>query len=217
MTRTRPLVERAVASVGASPRLFGADAAAAGSPRLGDAEAGATRLDLRALFDAHYASIWRLLRRLGVRREQLDDASQEVFRVAARRLGDIRAGSEHAFLYGVALRVASDAARRRSVDACCAGPEPLERLAMEHPNPEERLEQRQALQLLDGVLDALPLELRTVFVLFELEGLRVKDIAALEGLPEGTVSSRLRRAREEFSAVVRRLRARCSERKGGRP
>ena len=45
-----------------------------------------------------------------------------------------------------------------------------------------------------------------MFVLFELEGLRVKDIAEFEGLPEGTVSSRLRRARGEFSAAVRRVR-----------
>ena len=44
-------------------------------------------------------------------------------------------------------------------------------------------------------------------MLFELEGLPVKDIASLEGLPVGTAASRLRRAREEFSLVAKRLRA----------
>ena len=132
MTRTRAFFERAVTSDGPSRLgLFSADAAAA-VPR---AASEATTLDLRALFDAHYASIWRLLRRLGVRHGQLDDASQEVFWVAARRLADIRAGSEHAFLYGVALRVASDAARRRYAEPQIAGSEPLEQLAIDHPNP----------------------------------------------------------------------------------
>jgi DNA-directed RNA polymerase specialized sigma24 family protein len=51
-------------------------------------------LDLRALFEKHYASIWRLLRRLGVPQSQLDDATQEVFWVAARRLSDIETGRE---------------------------------------------------------------------------------------------------------------------------
>ncbi|MGA7745077.1 MAG: hypothetical protein WBP56_25040 [Polyangia bacterium] len=49
-------------------------------------------MDLLSLFETHYASIWRLLRRLGVLPAQLDDAAQEVFWVAARRLCDIKPG-----------------------------------------------------------------------------------------------------------------------------
>ena len=61
----------------------------------------------------------------------------------------------------------------------------------------------------------MPLELRTVFVLFELEGIAVKDIAALEEIPIGTASSRLRRAREEFSAISRRMRRALMGQAGG--
>jgi RNA polymerase sigma-70 factor (ECF subfamily) len=46
-----------------------------------------------------------------------------------------------------------------------------------------------------------------VLVLFELEGLDVRAIAEIEAIPVGTVGSRLRRAREEFSAAAKRLRA----------
>jgi len=60
--------------------------------------------------------------------------------------------------------------------------------------------------MLDEVLNRLPVDLRTVFVLHELEGLEVREIAEIEGIPVGTASSRLRRAREEFSAVARRVR-----------
>jgi RNA polymerase sigma-70 factor (ECF subfamily) len=174
------------------------------------AEAVAMPLDLRALFEAHHASIWRLLRRLGVPIAQLDDAVQEVFWVAARKLEQIEAGKQHAFLYGVALRVAANELRRQASRPPRAAVEDLERLVDDAPTPEEQLEQARARQLLDAVLERLPLELRAVLVLFELEGLDVRSIAEIEGIPIGTVGSRLRRAREEFSAVARRLRARSA-------
>ena len=75
------------------------------------------------------------------------------------------------------------------------------------PSPEEHLERQQARELLDTILDALPEELRAVLVLFELEGLEVREIAALQDIPIGTASSRLRRAREEFSVIAKRVRA----------
>jgi RNA polymerase sigma-70 factor (ECF subfamily) len=190
----------------------------------GDAQSGATAEaagpkassapSIERLFEQHYASIWRLLRRFGVRPAQLDDAAQEVFWVAARRLNDVRSGSEQAFLYGVALRVASNLVRRREREPTRAELEGMARLADDGPSPEEALEQARARELLDLVLDHLPLELRTVLVLFELEGLEVRQIAELEQIPVGTASSRLRRAREEFSLVARRVRAALSNRRG---
>jgi RNA polymerase sigma-70 factor (ECF subfamily) len=49
-------------------------------------------------------------------------------------------------------------------------------------------------------------DLRTAFVLYELEHLELREIAALEHIPQGTAASRLRRAREEFSTQCQRLR-----------
>lgn len=172
--------------------------------------------DVRGLFQTHYAAVWRLLRRFGVPLAQLDDAAQEVFWVAARRFADIEAGREKAFLYGVALRVASNELRRSQLSAELTRPlGHLEHvLADVAPSPEESLEQRRALLLLDAALQKLPLELRSVLVLFELEGLEVSKIAEIEGIPLGTASSRLRRAREEFSAVAKRLRAALSHEGG---
>jgi RNA polymerase sigma-70 factor (ECF subfamily) len=148
------------------------------------------------------------LRRLGVPIAQLDDATQEVFWVAARRLSDIEHGSEHPFLYGVALRIASNELRRMKSAMQIAELELVHTIVHDGPSPEEHLEQRQARELLDEVLVQLPLELRTVFVLFELEGMEVRQIAELQAIPLGTAGSRLRRAREEFSAITRRVRAR---------
>jgi RNA polymerase sigma-70 factor (ECF subfamily) len=164
----------------------------------------------------HYASMWRLLRRLGVRPDQLDDATQEVFWVAARRLSDIEAGREHSFLYGVALRVAASELRLQKAAMPLVEFEQIPSLVDQRPSPEEQLAERQAREVLDDVLNRLPIDLRTVFVLYELEGLEVRQIAELEEIPVGTASSRLRRAREEFSAIAKRVRAGLVSRGGNR-
>jgi RNA polymerase sigma-70 factor (ECF subfamily) len=185
---------------------FRRDANAATSSAAAGPMANPAVQDLRTLFERHYASVWRLLRRFGVPEAELDDQAQEVFWVAARRLGDLQPGRETAFLYGVALRVASNVRREHAARPSADGDQ-FQDAVDPQPSPEDRMDQRQARQLLDRVLDAMPLELRTAFVLFELEGLSVSEIAELEGLPVGTASSRLRRARDEFSAISKRLRA----------
>jgi RNA polymerase sigma-70 factor, ECF subfamily len=162
---------------------------------------------MRRLFQTYYAAIWRLLRRLGIPSAGVDDAAQEVFWIAARKLTEIRPGREHAFLYGVAIRVASHEHRRRRTAPSSAAVEELARLHDLRPSPEEHLAQRQARALLDVVLDQMAIELRTLFVLCDLEEIEVQAAAALEGIPVGTASSRLRRAREEFSTIAARVRA----------
>lgn len=167
---------------------------------------------LRALLDAHYAAIWRLLRRFGVTGDKADDAAQEVFWIAARRLSDIKPSSEAAFLYGIAIRVAARARRERPLQVVEQGA--LEALADDRPSAEELLDERQARDLLDDVLAAMDDKLREVFVLFELEEIEIPAIAEILGIPLGTVGSRLRRAREEFSAIAKRIRAQLAFRGG---
>jgi RNA polymerase sigma-70 factor (ECF subfamily) len=62
--------------------------------------------------------------------------------------------------------------------------------------------------MLDAILSSMPVELCTVFVLFELEELTMAEIAQLLDLAPGTVASRLRRARERFHEEARRAQAR---------
>ncbi|WP_437278619.1 sigma factor [Sorangium sp. So ce375] len=74
-----------------------------------DSRAAAGRL--AGLVMEHSAFVWRSLVRLGVPRADAEDAAQQVFLVAARRLGDIESGREAAFLFSTALRIASRARR----------------------------------------------------------------------------------------------------------
>jgi len=164
---------------------------------------------IAAMFDAHYDAMWRTLRRLGVSEAGADDAAQRVFVVAARRLEAILDGHEGRYLYGIAVRVASEIRRRdparREVGGEAAG---LETLADEAPGPEQALIDSEARDALDATLSAMPDELRAVLVLVEIEGLTVPDLAAVLEVPTGTAASRLRRAREAFTSSARRVRAR---------
>ena len=65
-------------------------------------------------------------------------------------------------------------------------------------------------ELVDLAMDALDLDKRAVLILHDLDGESVPDIARALGLPEGTVYSRLRAARAEFTAAVARVRRKGS-------
>ncbi len=60
-------------------------------------------------------------------------------------------------------------------------------------------------EALDRALERLPAEFREVLVLHETEGLSYKEIAAVAGIPIGTVMSRLARARARLRDELREL------------
>lgn len=155
----------------------------------------ADRVRLEQMFAAHYATVWRTLRRRGLTPDAAADATQETFLIAAQRLADVQADSERAFLVGTALRVAHTL-RRKTV-----------RWQLED-DMDQRIasvgDERSEIQLCDWALSKLKPELAEAFVLYEIEGLSSPEIAALLEIPLGSVASRLRRAREQFRAVIAR-------------
>lgn len=171
---------------------------------------------LAALARENFHFIWRSLRRLGVSQGGVDDAAQQVFEVAARRLEEIEPGRERAFLFKTAVLVAAEATRKAAAHRARDGGDAVDELDAPLPSPEEASDWLRRRLLLDRVLAAMPVELRVVFVLFELEELTMVEIARLLELPQGTVASRLRRAREAFHEEARRCRELASP-KGGRP
>ena len=168
-----------------------------------------------ALVAAHHPFVWRSLRRLGVQDSDVDDASQHVFLVAHRRLADIVPESERSFLFQTALRVAAEWRRAHRHRHEQAEIDVLD-LPDTGANAEELIDERRARALLDRALETMPMELRAVFVLFELEDMTMAEISAIAEIPLGTVASRLRRARHAFHEAVRKLKAtrRPHEREG---
>jgi RNA polymerase sigma-70 factor (ECF subfamily) len=158
---------------------------------------------IKAMVQLHFDAVWRSLRRLGVADEALDDAAQQVFMVATRRIETIEVTGEKPYLLGIAVRVASDSrrsrARRREVSDDHA-----EDRADARPSAEELVDRLRARKLLDRVLDEMPMDLRAAFTMFEIEGMSAPEVASALGIPLGTAASRLRRARALFRETLGR-------------
>ena len=170
-------------------------------------ESGVGPPPIRAFIAEHFAFVWRSLLRLRVSRADAEDALQQVFIVASRKLDAIEPGREQAFLFAVVLRIAAHARRTegRRREVLCA--DPVERVD-EAADAETLFDRARARATLNAILDSMPLDIRAVFVLFELECLTMAEIADLLELPMGTVASRLRRARAQFQAAIARISAR---------
>ncbi|MDF2693933.1 MAG: hypothetical protein K0S65_2316 [Labilithrix sp.] len=164
---------------------------------------------LRALVRAHYSNIWRFLRRLGFEEHLADDAAQELFLVAVRRIDGVRPESERAFLYSTALRIATALKRKQAREVSV---DPLEThsaiVETAAATLDERLDDERARELLYRLLSELDERFRIVFVMYELEELTMPEIAAALEIPLGTATSRLRTAREDFRARLARHRMR---------
>jgi RNA polymerase sigma-70 factor (ECF subfamily) len=157
-------------------------------------------VDERRLAEAvsrHFAVVWRSLRRFGVPEAAADDAAQHVFMTFAARLSEVSAEHERAFLASTAVRVAANV--RRQVARTRETPvAELEAEPAAEGTPEELLEEKRRRAVLDEALGVLPFDQRTVFVLFELEGFTLPEIARSLEVPLGTATSRLLRARRRF-------------------
>jgi RNA polymerase sigma-70 factor, ECF subfamily len=162
------------------------------------------QLDFRAIFEEQAPFVWRLLRRLGVAERDTPDLCQDVFIVVHRTLPTFDgACTVRSWLYGIAIRVAADYRRRSRTR--------LEEVTAEPPRAaipagqHEALEREEATRLLDRALRALDEDKRAVFVLYEVEGLRMPEIAEMVGCPVQTAYARLYAARKQVMAAFRRV------------
>lgn len=133
-----------------------------------DRGAADERARLHRLVTQNIDFVYRTVRRLGVPDADADDATQRVFLVVRDRLGDIAPERERSFLFGTAVRVAM-AVRRERRRRAEAPEEASGAIVDPSPLPDEVLAARRARAMLDEVLDELPMELRAVFVMHELE------------------------------------------------
>jgi RNA polymerase sigma-70 factor (ECF subfamily) len=161
-----------------------------------------------ALYNEHFAFVWRNLRRLGVAETGLRDAAQDVFLVVHRRMHEFAGrGSVQAWLYSILRRVAADHRRRvRRKDITDAEPLDAVQDACE-PGPESRAERSEAVKLLLKLLGELDEEKRDVLVLVDLEGLSVPQAAEAANCNLNTAYSRLRAARQAMQQALERHRA----------
>lgn len=130
-----------------------------------------------------------------------EDCAQEVFEVALKRLDGFRGDSRvSTWLYGITRRVLANK-RRRAAFRRFVGFDQIAEPVSPHRTDEEaaRVRRRRAVQ---HALERLRDDHREVVVLCDLEGRTAPEVAAMLGIPAGTVYSRLHAARRAFRDAI---------------
>lgn len=151
-----------------------------------------------SLYDANFHAVFRLLLRLGVGPAAAEDAAQETFVVAYRKMRGV-ADHPRAWLFAIARRVAADYRRgtRRRAARHKDLPDPTTK-----KGPEDLIRATEAEALVAAFLHGLSPIDRDIFVLSELEGLSLNEAAAATGVKRSTLHSRLVRIRESLQSFV---------------
>jgi RNA polymerase sigma-70 factor (ECF subfamily) len=164
-------------------------------------------VDVDAIWRAHGGFVWRVLHHLGLPPADIEDATQEVFVVVHRRIGDYQEQDKlRAWLYAICVRVARDHRRKLFRRRERVTDTPPERVV--GPTQASSAENRQALQLAEKLLAALPEKQRVVFLLYEVEQMSMPEVALAIDCPLPTAYARLRKARERVLELVARAQLR---------
>jgi RNA polymerase sigma-70 factor (ECF subfamily) len=173
-----------------------------------DAEHDAT---FRRIFDMEFEYVWSSLRRLGVPSRDLEDITHDVFVRVYKQLRNYESSRAiRPWLFGFAFRVASDYRnlsrnRLEVLDPDVDNADPV-------PSALDRLMLKEALSVGYAALETMDLERRAIFILHELDGCTIPEISTALAVPLNTAYSRLRIAREQFNAALKRMRSRKEHR-----
>jgi RNA polymerase sigma-70 factor (ECF subfamily) len=144
-----------------------------------------------------------VLRMVGTREEALE-LTQDVFIRAWQALPQWKPDAAfHTWLFRIGANAAMDALRRRKVVSFTELDEHHDPVSAE-PGPEAHLETKQRLELLQAALARIAPEQREAILLREVEGLSYAELGVVLGVTEGTIKSRLARARAALAAQMER-------------
>jgi len=164
----------------------------------------------RDVYDQHFDDIYRLICRSGVPAAEAPDLAQTVFLRAFQRSDRLRDPSApgynlRAWLYGIALRVVSEHRRWAKVRRLKAWLLESTTGAERQPatTPEDASSSRETQRKVGEVLGKMSTKLSEVLILRDIDERGLEETAQILGIPENTVRSRLRLAREKFEALYR--------------
>lgn len=158
-----------------------------------------------ALYREHFDFVFRNLRRLGVPSEGVDDALQEVYLVALRRIDDLHEDSSpRAWLFAIAQRVASTS---RRTDRRRGHRVELAEAVVGSPAPSalDMVERAEAGRVLHAFLETLNETSRAIFIMTELEQMTAPEISRALSMNVNTIYTRLQVARASFAQVAARV------------
>lgn len=160
---------------------------------------------VRSLYLEHGARVRQTLARLAPILDA-DDLLHETFVIALEKSAELaRAERPHAWLFGIAVKLAATRRRTAKLRRFFGLDEVRELVVVDTPS--RTVEQRDAQRRVHQALESLTEAKREVFVLFELQGLSGEAIAEACGIPLKTVWTRLFHARKDVAAAVERAMA----------
>ena len=157
----------------------------------------------RGLVERYQGRVAGLAWRYGVRREDLEDVTSDVFIKAYEHLGSYR--PDHPFgtwLYRLAANHVIDRSRRLRKER--GRTEMPEQVADPRPGAQDAVEGDEKAALLRDALASVDPRFRDALALVYVEGHSVEEAARILGVPEGTMKTRLMRGREALRRVLQR-------------
>ena len=164
-----------------------------------------------ALVDEYQDNIYNYVARMIRDHTEAEDIAQETFVKAYQALPEFRgASSFQTWLYRIASNLAIDTVRRRKRKGSVSLEESVttdegevqRQWPDEGPGPFEQVGTSETQKAVREAIATLSPKLRTVIVLYDLEGLSYKEIADILGCPLGTVKSRLFNARNQLQDIL---------------
>jgi len=171
----------------------------------------------RPTFDQVYAdtfpSVWRMALRLGVSDDHLEDVLQDVFLTVFRKLDQFEGRcSPKTWTLAITVRVVCNHRRMRqrkgAGHALSSNVGDPELIADSGPDPHEQLARVEAIRAVHELIAGMDERRAKVFLLVELGGMRVSEIAKALGTNVNTTQARLRAARRDFERNLQRRQAR---------
>jgi len=149
-----------------------------------------------ALVERQSRFVFRVVYAVLLNSSDAEDAVQETFLKLYRNHGWRQEENEPAFLARVAWRTAVDLRRRLSRSTESDASLAIDQMPSLQPSPEQALTSANENAAVHALIDSLAEELRVPLVLSAMEELNSRQIGEILGIPEGTVRTRLQRARQ---------------------
>jgi RNA polymerase sigma factor (sigma-70 family) len=164
-------------------------------------------VDERARFERillpHLGAAYNLARWLTGNDHDAEDAVQESYLRAVKFFGGFHGTDGRSWLLAIVRNACyTQLDRKKTQGTLAVFDEALHSVTANFQGPAEDLQRKETRESTLQAVEALPMEMREVVVLRDLEGLSYKEIASVAGIPIGTVMSRLARGRERLQQIL---------------
>jgi len=152
----------------------------------------------RVLVEKYQTPVMRMISNIVNDRHICEDIAQDVFFSAYKKLStfDIARSKFSTWLFTIARNKSLNALKKKNAQTVDEFPDIAEN------KKGDELEKQEFINELDKQLHSLPKNQMTVFVLAEFEKLPYEEIAKIEGVREGTIRTRLQRAKRKLAKAL---------------